>query len=99
MPNVRTEVDSNSRNTAPDRHVVRAATLSDEDGAGDGWLRWPITVVRDKRWVMDEAVLEQLRAGYGRLAARHPDSFAEVLNPDVHWHGVVSGVFSKRHAY
>jgi hypothetical protein len=48
---------------------------------------------------MDNAVLEQLRAAYGRLAAGDPDSFAEVLDPDVHWRGVVSGVFRKRHAY
>jgi ketosteroid isomerase-like protein len=48
---------------------------------------------------MDDAVLEQLRAAYARLAAGDPDSFAEVLDPDVHWRGVVSGVFRKRHAY
>jgi hypothetical protein len=48
---------------------------------------------------MDDAVLQQLRAAYGRLAAGDPDSFAEVLDPDVHWRGVVSGILRKRHAY
>ena len=43
---------------------------------------------------MNDAVLQQLRAGYRRLAAGDPDSFAEVLDPDVHWRGVVSGVFA-----
>jgi ketosteroid isomerase-like protein len=48
---------------------------------------------------MDDTMLQQLRAAYSRLAAGDPDSFAEVLDPDVHWRGVVSGVFRKRHAY
>jgi hypothetical protein len=53
----------------------------------------------DRRCVMDDAVLEQLRTAFGRLAAGDPDSFASVLDPDVHWRGVVSGVLRKRHAY
>jgi ketosteroid isomerase-like protein len=48
---------------------------------------------------MDDAVLQQVRAAYARLAAGDPDSFAEMLDPDVHWRGVVSGIVRKRHAY
>jgi ketosteroid isomerase-like protein len=48
---------------------------------------------------MDDAVLQQVRAAYARLAAGDPGSFAEVLDPDVHWRGVVSGIVRKRHAY
>jgi ketosteroid isomerase-like protein len=48
---------------------------------------------------MDDAVVQQVRAAYARLAGGDLDSFAEVLDPDVHWRGVVSGIVRKRHAY
>jgi hypothetical protein len=55
--------------------------------------------VRTERFVIDEAVLQHLRAAHSRLAAGDPDSFAEVLDPDVHWRGVVIGILRKRHAF
>jgi hypothetical protein len=51
------------------------------------------------RCVMDDAVVQQVRAAYARLAAGDADSFAEVLDRDVHWRGVVRGFVRKRHAY
>jgi hypothetical protein len=48
---------------------------------------------------MDDAVVQQLRAAYARLAAGDPDSFAVVLDREVHWRGVVRGLVRKRHAY
>ncbi len=57
------------------------------------------TVRQYGRFVMDDAVVQQVRAAYARLAGGDLDSFAEVLDPDVHWRGVVSGIVRKRHAY
>ena len=48
---------------------------------------------------MDDAVVQQVRAAYARLAAGDLDSFAEVLDREVHWRGVVSGIVHKRHGY
>jgi hypothetical protein len=42
-------------------------------------------------------VLRNLREAYARLAAGDPDSFADVLDADVHWQGVARGIIRKRH--
>jgi len=43
--------------------------------------------------------LEVIRTAYNALAAGDIDAFTTVLDPDVHWRGVTTGVLRKRHPY
>jgi ketosteroid isomerase-like protein len=46
---------------------------------------------------VEDGVLRNVREAYARLAAGDPDSFADVLDADVHWRGVARGVIRTRH--
>jgi hypothetical protein len=51
-----------------------------------------------RRAVTDEPLLA-IRQAYNALATGDIDTFADVLDPDVHWRGVTRGILRKRHPY
>jgi ketosteroid isomerase-like protein len=48
---------------------------------------------------MEDEVLGRIRAAYAALATGDVDSFAEVLDDEVHWRGVPRGWFRKKHSF
>ena len=48
---------------------------------------------------MDNLVLSRIRDAYAALATGDVDTFAEILDDEVHWRGVPSGWIRKRHPY